>query len=91
MPTILRDPRPLIIPIDLRQVFCSGLARIEFLSGGIARHYLYEDAVGPFGQPEKRAVVALLAPISSLPDTVDQMLAAIGGRAARVGGSLHLN
>jgi hypothetical protein len=91
MPTILRDTRPLIIPIDLRQVFCCGLARIEFLSGGIARQYLYEDAVGPFGQPEKRAVVALLAPISSLPDAAEQMLAAIDGRAARVGGALRLN
>jgi len=91
MPTIMRDTRPLVIPIDLRQVFCSGLARIEFLSGGIARQYLYEDAVGPFGQAEKRAVVALLAPISSLPDAVEQMLAAIDGRVARVGGALRLN
>ena len=91
MPTIMRDTRPLIIPIELRQVFCSGLARIEFVSGGIARQYFYEDAVGPFGQPEKRAVVALLSPISSLPDGVEQMLAAIGGRAERVGGALRLN
>jgi len=92
MPVIMRDTRPLIIPMDLRQVFCSGLARIEFLSGGIARHYLYEDAVGPFGQAEKRAVVALLAPVSSLPDTVEQMVAAIDGRADRIGrGALRLN
>lgn len=90
MSVILRDTRPLIIPLDLRQVFCSGLARIEFLSGGIVRHYLYEDAVGPFGQAEKRAVVALLAPVSSLPDTVEQMVAAIDGRAAR-GGASRMN
>jgi|GEM_PF-2913116 hypothetical protein len=92
MSTILRDTRPLVIPIDLRQVFCSGLARIEFLPGGIARHYLYEDAVGPFGHSEKRAVVALLAPITSLPDTVEQMMAAMNGRAARAGaGAFRFN
>jgi hypothetical protein len=60
--------------------------------GGVARHHLYEASVGPFGVPERRAVVALLAPVSSLPDAVEQMIAAIGGKAARVhGGALRLN
>ena len=60
--------------------------------GGVARHYLYEDGVGPFGVPEGRAVVALLAPVSSLPDAVEQMIAAIGGKAARIhGGALRFN
>jgi hypothetical protein len=61
-------------------------------TGPRARHYLYEDAVGPFGQAEKRAVVALLAPVSCLPDAVEQMVAAINGRADRIGGgALRLN
>ena len=59
-------------PVPVADVFASGLGKIEKLSGGCLRIYLYAeqaplDGEGPV---EKQVVAKIVVPASALPDAI---------------------
>jgi len=64
-----------IVPIQ--DIVCSGLGRVERLSGGLLRFWLYIEQDD--GEGAGNIVVAkIIAPVSAVPSAVLQMIEAIG-------------
>lgn len=67
--------------VPITDVFCSGLGAIERIEGNCLRFYLYVSQTTDDGGQEKVVVARIIAPASSVPDAVLQMIAAIGDPA----------
>lgn len=72
-----RAAPPLVEFAHCPDIFASGLARIEKLSGGVLRFVFFADQITDEGQHERHVVARLVIPISEVPKAVRQTLEAI--------------
>lgn len=70
--------RALVEPVTTLEIPCSGLGRIEFMGGGQGCFVLYRNTIAPgSGVAERQACGRIYAPLESMPEAIDIMLAAL--------------
>lgn len=73
--------RGLYEAVPIQDIFISGLGAIERLEGGCLRFWLYVTQTSDDGTPERVVTARIIAPVSSVPDAIMQMIAAVDDRA----------
>jgi hypothetical protein len=77
---VIGDRVPLLEPVAVPDVFCSGIGAVEQV-GECLRFYLYvlqQPIAGEAGRQERHIVAKLIVPAKAVPLAAMQMLAAVG-------------
>lgn len=65
-------------PAPVPEVTCGGLARIEFLGGGLACFVLYRNSVmADSGEMEPQVCGRIFAPLEAIPAAIELMMMAL--------------